>query len=557
MIANLRNLEHGTPRINPGIGSAFSNPSHVPDGTIAVAGLSDRIADQFITDTLGECVASETGRSVLIIHLVVGSAQAILREWSGTRVNGEFALARELDATTPGVARLNLGVSADPAEATWITPLVEHCQEHFAYILLHTAVDSPFPILLECLRNSNRAFLLIQAESRDLYHRDLLLRELRTHGDEANKLRTVVCRERGEEQSNDLLRQLGRSVHCKIHGCPKASVCKGIRQWHDRMFNADVRRIAREICRKRVGLALSSGGARGLAHIGVIQVLEENGIDIDFVAGCSMGSYVGAVWAHGYDGVEMERLAREVEHRWGLFELIDPFILPRQGFLRGEKVKRRLKRSIGDVHFEELVRPLRIVGTNLTTLERIIFSSGEVAAAVHASSAIPGACVPVRMGDEYYIDGGIADPLPVDVLEEMGIERIIAVNTIPTPAYLRYRHELEKERQIRRGKRTNKLKALLNQYFNYFAPGNVLDTILRSFNGAQMRVAEESCRHADLVLRPVSFDGRWHDFRRPGKYIAIGRRETEEHLHEIKALVNRKEPAYEIRAAHHALAGLA
>jgi hypothetical protein len=139
----------------------------------------------------------------------------------------------------------------------------------------------------------------------------------------------------------------------------------------------------------------------------------------------------------------------------------------------------------------------------------------------------------------------------------MGIERIIAVNTIPTPAYLRYRHELEKERQIRRGKRTNKLKALLNQYFNYFAPGNVLDTILRSFNGAQMRVAEESCRHADLVLRPVSFDGRWHDFRRPGKYIAIGRRETEEHLHEIKALVNRKEPAYEIRAAHHALAGLA
>jgi NTE family protein len=235
-------------------------------------------------------------------------------------------------------------------------------------------------------------------------------------------------------------------------------------------------------------------------------------------------------------------------------ELIDPFILPRQGFLRGEKVKRRLKKSIGDVHFSELERPLRIVATDLNTLERTVFSSGEVASAVHASSAIPGACVPVKINGELYIDGGIADPLPVDVLEEMGIERIIAVNTIPTAAYLRCRQELEQEQAALRGKKPNKLKTLLNEYLNYFAPGNILDTILRSFHGAQMRVAEQACLHADVVLRPLSFDGRWHDFRRPGKYIAIGRRETEEHLEEIKALINRQEPAYEPRLAHDAVA---
>jgi hypothetical protein len=73
----------------------------------------------------------------------------------------------------------------------------------------------------------------------------------------------------------------------------------------------------------------------------------------------------------------------------------------------------------------------------------------------------------------------------------------------------------------------------------------VLDTILRSFNGAQMQVAEHACQFADVVLRPLSFDGRWHDFRRPGKYIAIGRREAEQKLDEVKALVNRKEPVYE------------
>src|SRR4026209_1417296 len=98
----------------------------------------------------------------------------------------------------------------------------------------------------------------------------------------------------------------------------------------------------------------------------------------------------------------MEKLAREVEKRWGLLELVDPFILPRQGFLRGEKVKQRLKRSIGDVHFSELARPLRVVATNLATLERVVFSSGEVAAAVHPSSAIPGACTPVDVGGERY-----------------------------------------------------------------------------------------------------------------------------------------------------------
>src|SRR6185436_17537490 len=100
---------------------------------------------------------------------------------------------------------------------------------------------------------------------------------------------------------------------------------------------------------------------------------EENGIEVDAIAGCSMGAYIGAVWAYGYDGATMEKLAREVEQRWGVLGLIDPFILPRQGFLRGERVKSRLKQSIGDVHFSELIRPLRVVATNLASLERTIF----------------------------------------------------------------------------------------------------------------------------------------------------------------------------------------
>jgi NTE family protein len=526
-----------------------SPPTSKADRVVTLTALSEQIPSAFISETFCHTLRAETGCSILLVHLELAGGRASLEDWSvlERQVNGEFALGREVETTEGGVAILRLRLPSEPMGPEPLASLIAHCARHFQFVVLHASAALPSSILLGCFLRSDRAFLLLQPRAEDLYARDLLFREVRGHlrAEPAN-LRTIVCREKGEERSSELLKKMGSDVHGFIHNCPRPAAAEGLRRWPDPHFNADIRRLAREVSHRRVGLALSSGGARGLAHVGVIQVLEENGIEVDVVAGCSMGSYIGAVWACGYDGVAMERLARELEHRWGLFELIDPFILPRQGFLRGEKVKQRLKRAIGDAHFSEMVRPLRIVATHLASLDRVVLSSGEVAQAVHASSAIPGACVPVEVNGELYIDGGIADPLPVDVLEEMGIERIIAINTIPTPAYLRARLELERERDARRGRKTNRFKSFVNRYLNYFAPGNVLDTILRSFNGAQMQVAEHSCQFADVVIRPLSFDGRWHDFRRPGKYIAIGRREAEEHIEEVKALINRKEPTHEI-----------
>jgi NTE family protein len=298
----------------------------------------------------------------------------------------------------------------------------------------------------------------------------------------------------------------------------------------------------------RVGLVLSSGGAKGLAHIGVIQVLEENGIPIDAIVGSSMGAYVAAVWAFGHDGATMEKLAREVEGRWSWLRLLDPVLVPRSGLLRGEKMRRRLKASIGDAQFSDLVRPLRIVATNLHSLERVVFSSGEVALAVQASSAIPGVCAPVRM----FFDGGVVDPLPVDVAREMGLQVVIAVNVIPTPSYMRCRIEFDREQAAVRQDHLKGLKKFFRRTIDTVASVNMFDVIHRTMLGAQMRLAEHSGRHADLVLRPLSFDARWHDFHRPGKYIALGRRTAEEHLSEIKALIRKH--THEHGAPHNALA---
>jgi predicted acylesterase/phospholipase RssA len=132
------------------------------------------------------------------------------------------------------------------------------------------------------------------------------------------------------------------------------------------------------------------------------------------------------------------------------------------------------------------------------------------------------------------------DPLPVDVLRDMGVSRVIAVDVIPTPDRISYglqaEEELARHQEAWRPKWFRKAFAL-DQQLNYFARGNVFEILMRSIYGAQIRLAEASGREADLVLRPDICDNRWLDFRMPGKFIALGREAAERHLDEIKALV--------------------
>jgi len=220
---------------------------------------------------------------------------------------------------------------------------------------------------------------------------------------------------------------------------------------------------------------------------------------VDMIAGSSMGAYVGSIWAYGASGAEMERLAREMEQRWAIWSLIDPVFPPRRGFLRGVAIKSRLMRTIGESHFGDLVRPMRVVATNLETLDRMVFAHGRVADAVHASIAVPGICVPVIVGEGTFADGGIVDPLPVDVLREAGVSRVIAVNTIPTPERMRLALQSRRARAREEGQRTRENSSTIlpfDQHLNYFARGNILEILMRSFLGVQTRMAEAACREA-------------------------------------------------------------
>lgn len=528
---------------------------------ISLASLSPMIPDHLIGDALAQFTQAEARQSLLLVRIEGGAAPVSLRDFAAVQpgLNGEFCFAGQLQNGPGGFSRIDLRVTNDAHELSFLRPMLEHFGDHFRLVLLHIGVEVPDQVLFECLARSQSSYLLVRQSQENLYDFDLLLRGVRSRFDgDFSRLKTVLCLMEGERARtlSGLSAKIGGSVHGYIHNCPSFAAEPDDRVSLASPFGADIRRLAREIGGCRVGLALSSGGAKGLAHIGVIQVLEENGIEVDVVAGCSMGAYIGAVWGYGCDGKYMEKLARDVEGRWGVWRLLDPVLPPREGFIRGRAVKHRLQRTIGDAHFSELPRPVRVVATNLYTLERVVFASGEVAEAVHASVAIPGVCAPVVLDGETYVDGGVADPMPVGVLEEMGISRIIAVNTIPTTAYMRCCVEREREQEALYGRRHAFMKGL-NRQVNYFAPGNILDIMMRAVHGPQIRVAEEACRRADVVLRPLAMDGNWYEFDKPTKFIALGRRAAEEHLQEIQELVNKPAVSYERQSVDHAMAGLA
>jgi NTE family protein len=537
----------------------ISNLETAPGRVVTAAFLSQRLPAPLLSGQVAQSLHEETGASVMLVRLVPvhSTASEHARLKSGLLLDDDLRLPALLPPSDAGFHVLNLRLGDELMPGGWIRTLLEQLRRRFQYTLIEAVGDDlPPTALFEFLLRSDSGYLFIRPVNEDVYQLNLLHRELHPQlADRSLQLKPVLCLGEGEvvDGYDKLIESVASPVGVFIRGCPKSENAD-VRP--NGSFNADVRRLAREIGDCLVGLALSSGAAKGLSHIGVIQVLEENGIDVDAIAGASMGAYVGAAWACGFDGQKLEKLAREMESPWAFWSLIDPAFPPRQGFVRGVAVKTRLMKSIGHVRFAELVRPLRVVATNLETLERTVFSSGEVADAVHASIAVPGICVPVGLNGETYIDGGIVDPLPVDVLREMGVSRVIAVNAIPTPDRIRYclqaEHELARLPKNRAREVIRKWLPL-DTHLNYFARGNILEILMRSIHGGQIRMAEALGRQADLVLRPQICEDNWMDFRNPGRFIQPGRQIAERLLGEIKALVARKavehEPAFEPMAA--------
>lgn len=178
---------------------------------------------------------------------------------------------------------------------------------------------------------------------------------------------------------------------------------------------------------RKVGLALSGGGARGLAHIGVLKVLEQEGVPIDCLAGTSMGGLIAAGYAAGLSPNFLEQEALRMGSLRRLLALADPS-LPRRGLFEGQKVRQYLVGHLGDRAFDDLRLPLALVTVDLNSGREVILREGRVADAVRATVALPGIFTPVEWDGQLLVDGGLLDNLPADAVRQMGADVVIAVD---------------------------------------------------------------------------------------------------------------------------------
>ena len=239
----------------------------------------------------------------------------------------------------------------------------------------------------------------------------------------------------------------------------------------------------------RIGLALGGGAARGFAHIGVIQVLEENGIKPDLVVGTSAGSLVAALYASGKSGAELALLADSMDE-----SAFTDWSFPGRGLIRGEALAKYVRDNTGAQPIEQMRTPLGIVATDLDSGQPILFQRGDAGVAVRASSAVPAVFQPVRIGTHEYVDGGLVAPVPVRFARQMGAELVIAVDISAAP--------------------------------DGNATGDPMRMLLQTFAIMGRSINHFELRDADVVLRPRLPGLSGADFAARKKSIQAGREVT-------------------------------
>lgn len=242
----------------------------------------------------------------------------------------------------------------------------------------------------------------------------------------------------------------------------------------------------------KVGLALGGGGARGLAHIGVLKALQEENVPIDMIAGTSVGALIGALYAAGVSTSEMEEMSAEIGwssltnySRLSLFRLV----LTEQQ-LSTSNMEKYLRKHIDDVRFDQLKIPFTCAATDLQTGERVVFREGNVAQAARASATIPGLFEPVVFRHRYLVDGGLVSNIPTDLVAQMGANLIVAVDVTAD--------------------------------FSKFQPKGVLSTLNQAIYIESEAMSKEELARASVVVRPALGDISAVDLTRSAECIDAG-----------------------------------
>ena len=271
---------------------------------------------------------------------------------------------------------------------------------------------------------------------------------------------------------------------------------------------------------RRVGLALSSGAARGLAHIGVLEILENEGIPISMIAGTSMGAIIGAMYAQGKNADEIKELALNLG--WREMAKMLALTSPKTGLLSGQKIKARLKGLIGEVDFADLRIPFACVATDILTGKEVVIKQGPVLEAVIASMSIPIIFRAARWNGRYLVDGGSVNPVPVSVLNDMSADLIIASNVIVEPVD---------------GARNAQAEAKIQKDTGKGKEPNILNIMMQFVKITAYQSEKYSLSGADVVIKPSVAGIGFTDFRNARECISLGKSAAQASMPEIKRLL--------------------
>jgi NTE family protein len=278
----------------------------------------------------------------------------------------------------------------------------------------------------------------------------------------------------------------------------------------------------------KVALVLSGGAARGLAHIGVISVLEEYNIPLDIIVGVSMGSIVGGYYAYGYTADEMLSKAKD----FSILSLID-LKNPKSIILSGEKEENIFKSDIDNIDIENLKIPVIILSTNIETGEIFIFDEGPLSTAMRASSAIPGVFDPVYYKGHTLIDGGILDDFPIDVAKNMGADIVIASNVSVLEL-------MDNDSIAKRVYDTAFQFVTKNEekffYKKYIPDDTTLTVLYKTFlliEKNQKFNIDKNSPDVDFIIEPVDREIKPFDFYKADEGYELGRKATLEIIQDI------------------------
>jgi len=253
----------------------------------------------------------------------------------------------------------------------------------------------------------------------------------------------------------------------------------------------------------KVGLALGAGAARGLAHIGVLQVLQEEKIPVDLIAGTSIGSLIGAFYAAGADLYLLEKIAEHLQ-----WKHLTDFTLCKTGLINGKELFDFIKLLTQSKDFSDLNLPFAAVATDIHSGEEVVLQQGLVAQAVRASISIPGVFTPVEINGRFLVDGAVVSNLPVRAARQMGAQVVIGVD-------------------VGIDLRANKAS-------------NVIEIILQTISIMDWEIAKHRAIEADFIIRPKVGDVATTALHRSQECISLGRAATLEVLPEIRNLLKEK-----------------